>query len=448
MGIANFPTALADIIQQGYLERKFEQALRSVLRYRMVCDREDFPVRIGQTLTKTRVGLLPSATTPLNSSAGTTNTVGNTNLDNGMTPAQFADEQYTITINRYANTLNLDMIGEQVGISNQFVQNAYALGENAARTIDELARNALFGAYMGGNTRVSVTLGSNNTTINVDDTRGFVSTAVNGVPTPIGGGNTMAVTVGGNVYTLSAFTQDQVNVSTTPGGISGTLTFTTPVTVADGTAQMGVSATTAPAVIRPNGRASAAALQATDVLTMANLLDAKAQLELNAVPKIDGFYHTYLDPISSRQLFADPDFKILFQGATSESTEYRRGEVADPFLGMRFLPTTEAFVQASPTVSGVKVRRPIVCGKGALIEGDFAGDYARQSAESVSEVSMVDGVAMITREPLDRLAQEIAQSWLWIGGFCAPTDLTTTPLTVPTATNAAYKRAVILEHAG
>jgi hypothetical protein len=55
---------------------------------------------------------------------------------------------------------------------------------------------------------------------------------------------------------------------------------------------------------------------------------------------------------------------------------------------------------------------------------------------------------MVTRGALDRLQQEIAQSWLWIGGFCAPTDLTTTPTTVPTATNAAYKRGVIIEHIG
>jgi hypothetical protein len=55
---------------------------------------------------------------------------------------------------------------------------------------------------------------------------------------------------------------------------------------------------------------------------------------------------------------------------------------------------------------------------------------------------------MVTREPIDRLQQIIAQSWYWIGGFCAPSDTTTTPTTVPTATNANYKRAVMLEHIG
>ena len=65
-----------------------------------------------------------------------------------------------------------------------------------------------------------------------------------------------------------------------------------------------------------------------------------------------------------------------------------------------------------------------------------------------SIVSVVDDVAMVTREPIDRLQQIIAQSWYWIGGFCAPSDTTTNPTTVPTATNAAFKRAVMVEHIG
>ena len=55
---------------------------------------------------------------------------------------------------------------------------------------------------------------------------------------------------------------------------------------------------------------------------------------------------------------------------------------------------------------------------------------------------------MVTREPLDRLQQIIAQSWYWMGGFAAPSDITTLTTIVPTATNAAFKRAVILEHVG
>jgi hypothetical protein len=60
---------------------------------------------------------------------------------------------------------------------------------------------------------------------------------------------------------------------------------------------------------------------------------------------------------------------------------------------------------------------------------------------------MIDGVAMVTREPLDRLQQIIAQSWYWIGGFAVPTDVTANQNIIPTATNSYYKRAVVIESA-
>ncbi len=63
MGIQNFPAALQPIIQQGFLEREFQQALKSRLGYRAVADRVKISVGIGETLTRTRAGLKPSVTT-------------------------------------------------------------------------------------------------------------------------------------------------------------------------------------------------------------------------------------------------------------------------------------------------------------------------------------------------------------------------------------------------
>jgi hypothetical protein len=257
----------------------------------------------------------------------------------------------------------------------------------------------------------------------------------------------LTVTLGSDVYTLIGATADAVSTSSTPYGISGELTFSTNVTIADATVGNTVQAATASAILRPGGRTNTAYLQATDTLAMANLLDAVATLRKNAVPEVDGVYNCYLDPVSARQLFADPDFKTLFTGATSSNAVFQDGMVND-FLGLRFIPTTEAFVQPHPTLANLNIRRPIICGQGALIEGDFAGIGADDVAPKDSIVTIVDNVAMVTREPIDRLQQIIAQSWYWIGGFCAPSDTTTTPLTIPTATNAAFKRAVMVEHVG
>jgi hypothetical protein len=442
MSIANFPAALQPIIQQGFLEREFEQALRSKLGYRACADREEFAVGIGETLTKTRAGLLPAVTTPL--AANT-----NTNLDNGLSPGSWSVEQYTLTLNHYAATMDLNMVTSRVGIASLFLQNAYVNGEQAGRSLDDLARNALFGAYFSGNTRVRTTLTSAGPSLSVDDIRGFMTSYLNGVQQPVGGANPLAVTVGSDIYTLIGASADATNVSTAPGGVSGVLMFSGNLSVGDGTAGNSVQAATSSLILRPNARTNTAQLQAGDTLSMSNVLDAVAGLRLNAVPDIDGAYNCYLDPISARQLFADPDFQRLFIGLTSANEVFKPGQgVVNEFLGLRFVLTTESFVQASPAVAGAVVRRPIVVGQGALIEGDFAGMAADDVAPKDSIVSLVDGVCMVTREPIDRLQQIIAQSWYWIGGFCAPSDTTTTALTVPTATNANYKRAVMIEHMG
>ena len=440
MGIQNFPAALQPIIQQGFLEREFEAALHSRLGYRMCADRQDFAVGIGETLTKTRAGLKPSVTTPILPAT-------NTNFDNGLTPSTFSVEQFTITINHYAATTDLNVVTSRVGIASQFLLNAAINGEQAARSLDELARNALFAPYFGGNTRVRTTLASAGVAVTVDDVRGFQYAFVNGVQTPVGGSASMTVTVGSNAYTLVGVTTDATNVSAAPNGISGVLTFSSNVTVADATAGNTVTSATASSIMRPNGRGNSSLLQATDVLTMGTLLNAVAQLRLNAVPEIDGVYNCYLDPVSARQLFADNDFRQLFQGATSANQVFKKGMIND-FLGLRFIPTTEAYVQNHPSISGAVIRRPIIVGQGALIEGDFAGMASADVAPEDSVISMVDGIAMVTREPIDRLQQILAQSWFWIGGFCAPSDTTTNPTTIPTATNANYKRAVMVEHIG
>ena len=442
MPITNFPVALQPIIQQGFLEREFQQALRSKIGYRACADREEFAVGIGETLTKTRAGLKPAVTTPIAAST-------NTNLDNGLTPGSWNVEQFTLTLNHYAATMDLNMVTSRVGIASQFLQNAYVNGEQAARSLDDLARNALFAAYFSGNTRVRSTLASSGPAISVDDIRGFQTAFVNGIQQPVSTANPLIVTIGGDIYTLVGAGPDATNSCTTPNGQSGVLTFSSSVSVADGTAGNSVQAATGSLILRPNGRTNTALLQTADTLSMTNILDAVADLRLNAVPDIDGAYNCYLDPISARQLFADQDFQRLFIGSTSANEIFRPGQgVINEFLGLRFVLTTESFVQPHPTAAGAVVRRPIVVGQGALIEGDFAGMAADDVAPKDSIVSLVDSVCMVTREPIDRLQQIIAQSWYWIGGFCAPSDTTTNSLTVPTATNASYKRAVMIEHMG
>ena len=349
VAIQNFPTALQPIIQQGFLEREFQEALHSAIGYRAIAARETFAVGIGETLTKTRRGLKAPVTIPLAPST-------NTNLDNGLTSSTFAVEQYTISLNHYADTIDLNMVTNKVGIVSQFLQNAKVNGIQSAQSLDRLARNALFASYFGGNTRVTVTLGGAGVNVQVDDIRGFYSVPSNGVQVATSVGNPLTVTVNGTSYTCSGAVADGVaaaacivagvpqpplmtfsgtstNTSTAPGGFSGTLTFTSSVTVANATLGNTVLAANASGIVRPSGRGNTSLLQATDTFTMQNILDAVALLRLNNVPGVDGgagamgdgLYNLYLDPKSARQLFADPDFKQLFQGATSASQVFKKG---------------------------------------------------------------------------------------------------------------------------
>ncbi|WP_175994546.1 DUF4043 domain-containing protein [Burkholderia vietnamiensis] len=442
MGIQNFPAALQPAIQQGFLAREFESGLRSRLGFRDIADREDFPNKVGETITKTRNGLKAPTDTPLNPST-------NTNLDNGMSPSQWTIEQYVLGINMYGDTIDLNMVTQGVGIANQFLVNAHVNGVQSSQSLDRIARNTLFGAYLGGNTRVRTTLGAAGTTISVDDIRGFQQVYVdgsgltpgNGTMVPVNGSNTMQVTVGSNVYTLVSATADVTSVSTAPKGISGTLTFSTNVTVADATAGNAVLSQTGATIYRPNGRATTAALQAGDTLTMQTVLSAVATLRGNAVPTVRGLYNCYIDDIQLLGLFKDGDFKLLYRGAYG-SEEYKTGQIIE-LLGVRFIPTNEAPQQ---NLAGVgAIHRAIVCGQGALIEGDYAGIGYSDVAGDNALIEMVDSVCMVTREPIDRLQQIIAQSWYWIGGFAVPTDVTATQLIIPTATLSYFKRAVVLE---
>ena len=449
MAFNNLPSAIQSVIQTGFLERAFGDSLRAKLGFRAIADRELFAANIGESITKTRTGLLPAVTTPMAAAS-------NTDITSGLTPQSYSVEQYILSVNQYAANMMLNVATSRVAIADLYLRNAETLAEQASRSIDTIARDSLFAAYMGGNTRVKTTLGTAGTTVAVDDIRGFQMTLNStGQPVPVSSTYKVVVTVGSDAYNLIGATADGSNVSTTPGGISGTLTFDGNVTVANATAGNAVISAVAPYILRPSttsglvmASTTAAISAANDInagrLTLDMILAGKAQLEANNVPKLaDGRYICYADPIHLTGLYKDPAFLSFFRGRT-DTEEYRRGVVADT-LGVQIVETNQNPVQ---TLSGVgTVRRAIVCGAGALVEGVFT-QTAYQAAVQVDDESMityVDDVAHVTREPLDALKQVVTQSWSYIGGFVAPTDTTANATVLPTASNAAYKRAVVLE---
>lgn len=452
---------MQNILQVGYLERQFKLGLTATLAFRQVAKREPIPMGVGETVTKTQAGLLPAVTAPINvqgvaaqvAAAVTANPLLHTaaKLDDGLIPVTGSFEQYTLTMDKYGSTVDLNTRTSRIAIASQFALNAYTLGEQAARSLDGLARAALYGVYLGGNTFVRTAAAAGATSVAVDDVRGFLNAPQAGAMRPTTPQNPLAVQVGDALVSVTSVGVDATNLSTAPGGMSGTLTLAAGITGTNGAVGNPAVAGVAPRIVRPNGRATDAALTAGDRLTMAALMDAVAELRSNAIPPVDGLYNVYVNPVSQRQLFADPDFKQLFQGAQTEAAAFASGRIEQPFLGMRFVPTTQVPVQNHPTVAGLRVHAPIVVGQGALIEGQFQGTYSPDdggNAAIAGEEVVVDGVRMVTRAPLDRLKEVISQSWQWIGGYAAPTDILTNTTTVASATNAANKRAVTVKHVG
>ena len=452
-GFVTLPPALIDMIQTGMLAREFQEGLDSWLAYRRSSVEEIIPARIGQTLTYTRYGRKPPVSTPLNPS-------NNTNFDNGLTPTDAPIEQYILQMNEWGDTTDVNLVDSQTAIADNVQRVSRNTGVQAAQSLERIARLRLFSAYLGGNTRVRTDLGaSTTTTCHVDDIRGFQYVLVNGSPTPVSSVNVLSVTEyntfgSGIDQTLSVtgVVADSSNQSSVPDGISGTLTFNTATAPVEGDALI---AANAPSILRPEGKITTAQLSSSDILTMSMLEDAKTVLSNNAVPPFeDGTYHTVLDNTSMRQLFADQDFKVLYAGRYN-SAEYREGMVFT-LLGMTFVPTTEAYVQnamgSSSTDVSVRVRRPIVLGDGSLIEGTSevtrTWSKERGAAASIMDIGMVNNVALVMRPPLDRLGQWLGVSWVWIGDYAVPTDITATTAIIPTASSALYKRGVVLETAG
>jgi hypothetical protein len=268
----------------------------------------------------------------------------------------------------------------------------------------------------------------------------------------------LASTSSGVNQTLSvtAATPDAVTASvypsdngTTSAGVSGTLTFASATAPVNGD---GLIAANAAPVLRPAGKTATTMLGSGDLLTLSLALDAKTVLRMNAVPVFpDGTYHMILDDMSMRQLFADQQFMIAYAGQYG-SREYMSGQMFT-LLGITFIPTTEAYVQASNSTAGVNVtvRRPILIGAESLLQGNFEGLELwlnREGFDPIGNVVLVDGIAQILRPPLDRLQRQVSLAWTWIGDFAVPTDVTCTPAIVPTCNNATFKRCVVIETAG
>ena len=452
--------------QQGFLARSFEEGLDSESAFSHDVVVEMIPIRAGNSITKTKIGRTPPQPTPLNP-------VNVTGLDNGLTATTPSLEQYTYNVNQYAGNKQLDLLEEQEGIADQLMALAHTNGVEAAQTIERVLKQTWFAAYNTGNTWIrNAAMGETDPTtakIYVDDIRGFQVNWVNGVPTPVAVDNPLPVQEvafnGGVTQTFNvvAAVADVPTNSVYPAsvvgsasdGISGYLTIN-PVA---GTLPVGgdaLQSSLGSPVYRPNNKQGTNQLTSQDLLSISLLQTAQASLSQNAIPRHrDGTYHCYLDYHSMTELLIDSQFQIMY-ASRGNNPEYQNNQVFT-LLGMTFIPTTEVYLQASvaaagmqPLLPGTSIHRVLITGMGGLYQGHFSGleSFAQrgEAVGSVSNIYMVDHIAHIVRAPIDNMGRQVQMTYLSVFGVVCPTDLTANPSIIPTASNAAYKRAVVIEH--
>lgn len=412
---STLPAAIRAVMQNGLLDRTFQDALTPEFLYPRVARSETWQGGLGDTATFTRTGLLEPKSTPITGS--------------DPSPSTYAVEQWSVTMDQYGDAMDTNMLQSSMTLASKFLRDIQILATGAGQSLNHIARNKLYRAYSGGRTWVTAAA-TTDTSMVVDSVDGFTHVVVDGVLTPVSGSNPLDITVDGVANTVTG-----VNVATK------TLTLGTTRVDVEGEA---VVSANAPVSIRPGAADTAFDLTGSSVVTLSLFRAATTRLRRMNVAPVDGAYVAHIDAETLNQLFDDDEFQKLYQGR-GEASQVWRDLAVGRIAGIDFVRNEEAPTRA---IEDVTVHQPIVYGADALVSAPFA-EMGRLLAETdvadVPSIQMVDAapnvqVARIIRPPQDRLQQVVGSAWSWVGDFGVPSDITT-------GDDALYKRAVVIEHA-
>jgi hypothetical protein len=289
---------------------------------------------------------------------------------------------------------------------------------------------------------------------------------------PVSSTNPLAVTIlmtgGAADRNVIGFTPDTAGDEVGPGTLTLSAALTTG--CADRAYVLSVDRTF---VQRPGGGLSIDSLTpGTDIPELADIRSAVAHLWTNNVPEHpDGRFHCHLDPVSQAKIFADDEFQRLLTalpdhymyrqfalGELLNTVFFRNSECPvpstvlggstatytsdDPFAG-------ELYVGGA-AVAANTVHRMLFTAQGAIYE--YYSDLMNLLTEAgvtgkVGEPQIVNNgievfserIQLIIRGPLNRLQDQVATSWKFIGDWPARTD-------AATGDASRYKRFVCIEH--
>ena len=444
--ISQDPTIRA-LVQDGLLERAFHDALFPRLLFRGEAMPQLWPNNIGDSMAFTGVGLVAPKINPL--TPGT-----------DPTPSTYQAEQWTATLNQYADTIDTHMPSSITAIANLFLRNAQQLGLGSGQSLNRAVRDRLYNAAQSGSTVVD---GAQNavTTLRVKRLKGFTSARRPDLSTgssvqfaAVSTNNPLKVLLGSTLTanTVIGYTPDNVGDKDGPGTL--TLSAASP-NLSDRDNCLAVDRTY---IVYVGGGTRTDDIGGSDLMTLAAIRSAVARFWQENVPEMpDGRFHMHMDPTAQSQVFSDQEFQRLLTslpdyfmyknfalGEMLGTVIFRNSEcplpetvypndgvtysTQDPFSG-------ELYSNGSSS-TGVKIHRTLLVAQGAIMEyyqdlgaliteAGVTGKVGNSTINNNGIEVNTDRIQLIIRSPLNRLQDLVSTSWKFIGDWPVRTDVTT-----------------------
>lgn len=445
------------VVQEGYLERAFHDALFPAMIYRGDVVASPWPAGVGDTYIASAPGLMEPTGTPLR--PGT-----------DPEPMSYAIEQWEAQLNTYAGTIDTNIPTSVQAIVDLLLRNSHQLGLQAAQTLNRLVRNRFYNAAESGWT-VANGAGIASTSLVVKRLNGFTKsrnptlTAGSRVRfSAVSSSNPLAISIAGTTRNVIGFTPATAGDEIGPG----TLLLDAAHTWAD---RDYVQAVDRSEVVFVGGGNKVDDLGVTDLPRLQDIRNCVMRLRRNNIPyHPDGSYHAHNGPVSLTALMADTEIQRMLTGRPDNYmyTDFVVGRM----LGVVFVDNNEAPTKltVSPRdgvtfssadafapelmnnglTTGMEVHRVLFTGFGGIYE------YYQDAAQFITEAGMLgkmgevqvnnngievssERVKLIMRAPTNRLQDMVATSWRFDGDWPQRTD-------AATGTAARYKRQVVLCH--
>lgn len=453
------------VVQENLLERAFHDALFPRLLFRGEATPVAWPAGSGDTQVFSAPGLIPVDASPLTPGVD-------------PVPTSYALEQWTAQLQQYAGTIDTHMPTSMQAIVDLFLRNAHQLGMQAAQTMNRIVRDRMYNAAQSGWTVADGVVAASNT-IRVMRLNGFTrarNPALSGASKvrfdPVSASNPLAIRlfdsglateVGRNVV---AFTADL------PGDEFGPGTITVDGAAVTMLNRGYIFSADRTFIVRVGGGNSVDAIASTDIPTLSDVRSAIAHLwEQNVPEHPDGRFHCHLGPVSQAKIFSDaefnrlltalPDYYMYKQFALGEllnTVFFRNSEspIASTVVG----GSTATYSQRDPFVgelfsngvpaTGVPIQRMLFTAQGGILE--YFSDLMNLITEAgingkIADPRIVNNgieifserIQLIIRGPLNRLQDQVATSWKFIGDWPLRTD-------AASGDASRYKRFLAIEH--